>query len=69
MSETTIILVLSLLLNFVSWVDRPKPLPPLEEDKVQVHWMQEGEPAPFDGILLNDYTYKRMRERINQLER
>lgn len=57
-------LLLTLLSNFlVSLVPikAESSLPPLDESKVQVHWMEEGEPAPFDGILLNEYTYNRLR--------
>lgn len=69
MNATTIILALSLLLNLSNLLVHPKPLTPLDEERIQVHWIKAGEQAPFDGILLNEYTYQRMREKINQLER
>ncbi len=40
-------------------------LPPLDESMVQVHWLSEGEVSPFDGILLNEYTYKRLMLKTN----
>lgn len=77
MRETTILLAATLLVLSASFVGLlsftpPSPLPsldePLDESKVQVHWIKEGEPAPFDGILLNEYTYERLRLKIIELE-
>lgn len=66
MNVTTILLVITLLM--FSSNTPPKtvesPLPPLQEDQVQVHWMKEGDIAPFDGILMNDYTYERIRLKL-----
>lgn len=68
MCETTTLLVVTLLILSASLlsqaVDAPSSLPPLDEDQIQVHWIAKGEPAPFDGILLNDYTYKRLRLKL-----
>ena len=71
MNATTILLVITLLmcLNNSCHKKTIPELPPLDESKVQVHWMVEGEPAPFDGILLNDYTYERVRLKLEALER
>lgn len=69
MNETTILLA-ALLLTLcasivVSSIPPPPPeLEPLDESKVQVHWMLEGEPAPFDGLLINEYTYERIRLKL-----
>lgn len=69
MNETTILLA-ALLLTLcasivVSSIPSPPPeLEPLDESKVQVHWMLEGEPAPFDGLLINEYTYERIRLKL-----
>ena len=40
------------------------PLPPLQEDKIELKWLREGEEAPFDGLLLNEYTYERIRLKL-----
>ena len=61
MNEIMIALGLILLTSFVKPSTPPSDLPPLDEDKIQVHWIKKDEPAPFDGVLLNDYTYERMR--------
>lgn len=59
---TTIALGLILLMLFGNGTsDQPVTLPPLDEDQVQVHWIKAGEPAPFEGLLINEYTYKRIR--------
>jgi hypothetical protein len=28
-----------------------------------VHWIKQGEKAPFDGILLNKYTFERLEQK------
>lgn len=35
-------------------------LPPLQEDLVEVYWLSEGEIAPFEGLLMNKYSYERI---------
>ena len=63
----TILLVATLLTLYVNPTlsqTTASTLPPLDESKVQVHWISKGEPAPFDGILLNEYTYERMRLKL-----
>lgn len=70
MNGTTILLVvisLMLSVSLASGVLSPSPeLEPIDESQVQVHWIKQGEPAPFDGILLNDYTYERMRLKLGE---
>ena len=39
-------------------------LPPLDEDLVEVYWISQGEEAPFSGLLMNDYTYERIRLKL-----
>lgn len=36
------------------------------DKEIKSHWIKKEEPAPFDGILLNDYTYT---EIINKLKK
>lgn len=70
MNETTTLLVtvlltLSVSLFFLAPQVSPQ-LEPLDEEKVQVHWLREGERAPFDGLLINDYTYERIRLKLGK---
>ena len=60
-------LISLMLLNKCSVIttNPTEKLPPLDESMVQVHWLSEGEVSPFDGILLNEYTYKRLMLKIN----
>lgn len=69
MRETMIVLVVILLTLYVNVrpTPTPSPLPELDESQVQAHWINAGEPAPFSGILLNDYTYERLRLKIIEL--
>ena len=39
-------------------------LPPLNEDLVEVYWISQGEEAPFSGLLMNNYTYERIRLKL-----
>jgi hypothetical protein len=36
------------------------------EGQVQAHWIKQGEPAPFNGILLNDYTFYKIMEKAQR---
>lgn len=55
------IALLAFLINHPCEPSRPPTaLPPLQEEMVEVHWLSEGEPAPFDGLLINPYTYERI---------
>jgi len=38
----------------------------INDPSIKVHWIEKGEAAPFRGILLNDYTYYRIREKLNE---
>lgn len=58
--------LLIILNNFVATsephTEEPEfSLPPLREELVELRWVKEGEEAPFDGLLMNSYTYERMR--------
>lgn len=64
MSETMIAVGIALYLLFGNVFGGPTPssnLPELDESQVKVYWIEQHEPAPFDGILLNEYTYERIR--------
>ncbi len=32
----------------------------IRSDSIKAHWIKRGEKAPYNGILLNDYTYYRL---------
>lgn len=36
------------------------------EGQVQAHWVKQGEPAPFNGILLNEYTFYKIMEKAQR---
>ncbi|WP_201353805.1 hypothetical protein [Hydrogenimonas urashimensis] len=36
----------------------------ISDPSINAHWMRQGEVAPFDGVLLNDYTYYKLREKL-----
>jgi len=36
----------------------------INDSRVKAHWIKKGEKAPFSGILLNDYTYYKLREKL-----
>lgn len=38
--------------------------PTFEDVTVKAHWMKAGEIAPFDGVLLSDYTYYQLRKKL-----
>lgn len=38
----------------------------IDDPSIKVHWMSRGEAAPFDGILLNDYAYMKIREKLDE---
>ena len=44
-------------------------LPPLDEDLVEVYWISQGEEAPFSGLLMNDYTYERIRLKLWEIDK
>lgn len=38
--------------------------PTFDDVTVKAHWMKAGEIAPFDGVLLSDYTYYQLRKKL-----
>jgi hypothetical protein len=42
--------------------------PTFDDITIKAHWMRAGEIAPFDGVLLNDYTYYEIRKKLIQTE-
>lgn len=68
MNVTTTVLVIALLTclssTFLPGLRPPESLEPLDESQIEVHWISKDEPAPFDGLLMNDYTYERMRLKL-----
>lgn len=58
------------LLIFTACSTLPDFGEPLEFDDPQVraHWIKESEAAPFDGLLLNEYTYYRLRMALIECE-
>jgi len=35
----------------------------IKDSQVRTHWMKKGEPAPYDGVLLNSYTFLKLLEK------
>jgi len=33
------------------------------------HWMVEGEKAPYDGVLLNSYTYQNLIYKVKKCKK
>ncbi len=61
--------MLILLPLFVS-LGCSKPL--ILDQNIQAKWYKKGDgniTIPFDGILLNDYTYIKLREKIMECEK
>lgn len=58
------------LLIFTACSTLPEFGEPLEFDDSQVraHWINEDEAASFDGLLLNEYTYYRLRMALIECE-
>ncbi len=40
----------------------------VDDVNITAHWMKKTESAPFDGILLNDYTYMQLRLKLIESE-
>ena len=40
----------------------------VKDPQVRTHWMKKGEPAPFDGVLLNEYTFLKLLEKVQACE-
>jgi len=37
--------------------------------EINVHWMKKGEPAPFDGILMDKYTFYRLVKQASECKK
>jgi hypothetical protein len=37
-----------------------------EKVNIRAHWMKKGEKAPFDGVLLNEETFVRIMEKLQE---
>lgn len=60
------VMMLILFVVFVSWgCSKPLAL----DTRIEVRWMEKNETVPFRGILLNDFTYLRMREKLINCEK
>jgi len=35
----------------------------IQDRRIRAHWISQGEKAPFDGILLNKYTFEKLKEK------
>jgi len=35
----------------------------IKDNRVRVHFIKQGEPAPYNGVLLNNYTYYKLKEK------
>jgi len=40
----------------------------IKDPQVRTHWIKKGEPAPFDGILLNEYTFLKLLEKAQRCQ-
>jgi len=38
----------------------------IHDNRIRIHHIKQGEPAPFDGLLLNQYTYNKIKERLKE---
>jgi hypothetical protein len=38
----------------------------VKDPQVKTHWMRKGEVAPYDGILLNKYTFIKLLEKAQR---
>jgi hypothetical protein len=38
----------------------------IKDPQVRTHWMKKGEPAPYDGVLLNKYTFLKLLEKAQR---
>lgn len=36
------------------------------DPSIKTHWIKKGEVAPFNGLLMNDYTYYKIRLKLNE---
>jgi hypothetical protein len=40
----------------------------IQNGQVKAHWIKKGEKAPFSGLLINEYTYYKLRMKIIKCE-
>ena len=59
-------LILSLPLG--AWVYKGCSKPLTLDSRINAHWIEQNETAPYRCILLNDFTYLKMRQKINECE-
>jgi len=38
----------------------------INDPQIKTHWMKKGEPAPYDGVLLNEYTFLKLLEKAQR---
>jgi len=38
------------------------------DNRIMAHWIEYGEPAPYDGILLNEFTYQHLINKAQQCD-
>ena len=55
-------LILSVFLISLTLINSACTTYTIKDNRIRVHFIQQGEKAPFDGMLLNKYTYKRLKE-------
>ena len=41
----------------------------IHDNRVRVHYIEQGEKAPFNGYLLNNYTYQKLKNIANDSRR
>jgi len=59
-------MMMILLMLLGGWGCSTQPL--VLDARINAHWIEKDEPAPFSGIILNDFTYIKMREKIDQCQ-
>jgi len=42
---------------------------PVQFYKIKAHYIEKGEPAPFDGILLNQYTFDSLKNQLKECKK
>ena len=54
-----IIFALAIIISTLLITSCSKPVV-IRDGNIKAHWIKKGEPAPFDGIELNEYTYYKL---------
>jgi len=57
MIKKTLLIVIASSILLVTGCSKPVVL---NDVNIKSHWMKKGDPAPFDGIELNSYTYYKL---------